>query len=119
MQRSLLLGIFAIATATSALAESPGPQSMPFESTKTRAQVQAELREYQAAGVNPWATSYNPLAHFRSTRQREDVQQEFIASRDEVRAVHGEDGGSAWLAQHRNDNQGAGSQFAGQPSRAQ
>jgi hypothetical protein len=73
----------------------------PFVSTRSQAEVRQELAQYQRAGVNPWATGYNPLRYFRSVRTREDVQQEYMASRQEVRAFTGEDSGAAWLAQHR------------------
>jgi hypothetical protein len=84
-----------------AFAESPGPQSFPFQSGRTVAEVQAELQQYRAAGVNPWSTSYNPLRHFQSAVSRDAVVGEYIASRDVVRAVNGEDGGSFYLAQRQ------------------
>ena len=84
-----------------AFAESPGQQSFPFASSRTVAQVQAELQQYRAAGVNPWATSYNPLRHFKGAVSREAVVAEYLASRDIVRAVNGEDGGSFYLAQRQ------------------
>jgi hypothetical protein len=84
-----------------AFAESPGPQTFPFTSGRTVAEVQAELRDYRAAGVNPWSTSYNPLRNFKSATTRQAVVAEYIASRDEVRAVNGEDGGSFYLAQRQ------------------
>lgn len=84
-----------------AFAESPGPQTFPFSSTLTRAEVNAELQAYRAAGVNPWATSYNPLRSFRSVTTRDAVVADFIASREEVRALNGEDGGSQTLAQRQ------------------
>ena len=46
----------------------------PFQSARTRAEVQAELVQFKRSGVNPWATSYNQLAQFRSTRARTDVR---------------------------------------------
>ena len=57
--------------AGAALAETPNavPQA-PFASTKTHAEVQADLAAYQRAGVNPWSASYNPLRTFRSTKTR-------------------------------------------------
>jgi len=73
----------------------------PFVSSRSRADVQKELADFQRAGVNPWSTGYNPLRSFRSTRSRAAVQQEYVAARQEVRAFGGEDSGAAWLAQHR------------------
>jgi hypothetical protein len=88
---------------------------VPFVSTKSRAQVQAELREYKRAGVNPWSMSYNPLASFRSTRSRAEVTGEFLANRDHVRALNGEDSGSAYLAaQQAKQADRAATQLAGE-----
>lgn len=95
---SLLL---AAAFAGNAFAEGPIQASDPFTSTRTRAEVQAELAGYQRSGVNPWATSYDPLKQFRSARSRDEVVADFIGSRDAVRAFGGEDSGSAYLAQMR------------------
>lgn len=93
----------ALATAAfAAHAESPlaGVDTRPFVSTKSRAEVQAELQEYKRAGVNPWATSYNHLRNFKSTKTRDEVAAEFAATRNEVSALHGEDSGSSYFAQH-------------------
>lgn len=73
-------------------------ETRPFVSTKTRAEVRAELDAYKKSGVNPWARSYNPLAHFKSTRTPEQVAAEYVAHRDAANALHGEDSGSAFLA---------------------
>ena len=118
MNRIALLGTIVLAAAaTSAFADDITIDPHPFVSSRTRAEVQAELAQYKQAGVNPWSTSYNPLKYFRSARTRAEVEQEYIASRDEVRALTAEDSGSAYLAQHRVRD--AGSQLAGQPTRPQ
>lgn len=98
MQRIVITAVLVAGFAGSALAESPlaVPQA-PFVSTKTRADVRADLVAYQRAGVNPWSTSYNPLRSFRSTTTREAVMAEYVASRDQVEAMTGEDSGSQWL----------------------
>jgi hypothetical protein len=72
--------------------------SQPFVSTTTRAQVQAELARSRSQ-ANPWSIAYNPLARFQSGRTRAEVISEYIASRDEVAALTGEDSGSFALAQ--------------------
>ena len=64
----------------------------------TRAQVQSELATYKKSGVNPWSTSYNPLASFQGQKTREQVRNEFLASRNAVSAMTSEDSGSAYLA---------------------
>ena len=93
--------VLAAGCSGAAFAESPGPQTFPFTSTLTRAEVNADLQAYRAAGINPWSTSYNPLRQFKSVTTRDAVVADFIASRDEVRALNGEDGGSQTLA-HRH-----------------
>jgi uncharacterized protein DUF4148 len=118
MKRTVFFATVVLATAaTSAFADDITIDPTPFVSSRTRAEVQAELAQYKQAGVNPWSTSYNPLKYFRSAKSRAEVEQEYIASRDEVRALTGEDSGSEYLAQHRVRD--AGSQLAGQPTRAQ
>jgi hypothetical protein len=84
-----------------AFAESPGPQSFPFTSGRTVGEVQAEYHQYRAAGVNPWSTTYNPLRQFKSSTTREAVVADYLGSREQVRAIHGEDGGSFHFAAQR------------------
>lgn len=71
----------------------------PFVSTASRAQVQDELRQYRQAGINPWADDYNPLAQHRGTLTRAEVTAEFMASREAVGRMSGEDSGSTYMAQ--------------------
>ena len=106
------------AFAGSALADDITIVQTPFISTKTRAEVLAELHAYKAAAVNPWATSYQPLKYFKSATTREAVVADYLASRDEVRALTAEDSGSAWLAQARGVVVPV-STFAGTPANAQ
>jgi hypothetical protein len=91
----------AVGFAGHALAESPTIVNEAFVAGKTRAEVQAELAAYKQSGVNPWATSYNPLRSFAGTKTRDEVVAEYLASRQEVKALTGEDSGSAYLAQER------------------
>lgn len=110
--------VLASAFAASAFAETPTVVTEPFVSSKTRAEVQADLAAYKQAGVNPWSTQYNPLRGFRSALTREAVTAEYIASRDVVRELGGEDSGSTYLAQQRSPGY-EGSTLAGQPRNAQ
>ncbi len=87
----------AFAAAGSAFAESPTVDP-GFVSTKSRAEVQAELQAYKQAGVNPWSTSYNPLRGFKSTTTRAQVVAAYLADREAVAALNSEDSGSASLA---------------------
>jgi hypothetical protein len=111
---ALLLAAFA----GSALADDPTIVNEQFVSGKSRAEVLAELQAYRASGVNPWANSYQPLKYFHSDTTRAEVQAEYFASRGEVRALTGEDSGSAWLAQARGTALPV-STLAGTPANAQ
>lgn len=84
----------------------------------TRAAVQGQFADYKQAGVNPWSTSYNPLKSFRGERSRAEVTAEYLASRNAVAAMTGEDSGSAFLAAHKPAS-AAARQLAGQPVNAQ
>ena len=88
-----------------------------FVSTRSRADVRAELDQYQAAGVNTFSITYNPLSSFASAKSRAEVRAEYIANRDAVAAMNGEDGGSAYITAHRASQ--AGVVFAGDPVRAE
>jgi len=95
--------VLAAAFAGNAFAESPnaGVVNDHFVSSKTRAQVQADLQAYQQSGVDPWSTQYDPLRSFHSSTTRADVVADYLAARDEVQALTSEDSGSAYLAQAR------------------
>lgn len=110
--------VLAAAFSGAAFAETPTVVTEPFVSTKTRAEVQADLAAYKKAGVNPWSISYNPLRGFQSATTRDAVVAEYLASRDEVKALGSEDSGSAYLAQLRTHDFGT-STLAGQPRNAQ
>jgi fructose-bisphosphate aldolase class 1 len=111
-----VLAVSAAAFGGQALAESPNAvPGQQFVSGKSRAEVQAELAQYKQAGVNPWATSYNPLRGFKSTASRDDVTAQYIASRDEVAAFNREDSGSAFLAQSGQRGIPAPTTLAGEP----
>jgi hypothetical protein len=98
MQRFIITTIIAASFAGSALAESPlASGTETFVSTKSRAEVQAELAQFKKAGVNPWSTSYNPLAAFRSTKSRAEVTAGYLTERDEVHAFTAEDSGDTLL----------------------
>lgn len=120
MNRKLAISsiVLASAFAGSAFAESPIYGNDVFTGARSRGDVQAELAVYKQAGVNPWSTSYNPLKGFKSATTRDSVTAAYLASRNEVRALSGEDSGSAYLAQGR----GVGvppSTLAGTPANAQ
>lgn len=83
----------------------------------TRAQVVAQYNEFRASGVNPWSTSYNQLTGFKGRKTREQVRADYLASRDAVAAMTGEDSGSAFLSA-RATGSTASRQLAGEPVRS-
>jgi len=108
MNATKILAIAAVAAASFGAAHADEADAsqygIQFNGAKTRAEVQAELASYKQAGVNPWSTSYNPLASFKSTLSRGQVTAAYLADRDQVAALNGEDSGSAFLtaqAAHR------------------
>jgi hypothetical protein len=110
--------VVAAAFAGNAFADDITVDTTPFASTKSRAEVQAELAQYRQSGANVWSNQYNPLAKFSSSLSRAQVVADFIAARKEVAAVTGEDSGSVYLA--RNEGAVTGTtRIAGQPHNAQ
>ncbi|WP_298933376.1 DUF4148 domain-containing protein [uncultured Ramlibacter sp.] len=97
------LALIAFAAAGNAFADDITVDTTPFNATKTRAQVQAELAQFKK-GPNVWSIQYNPLAKFQSATTRDQVTAAYIADRDQVAALTGEDSGSAWLAANRAVN---------------
>jgi len=105
MHRRIIIGIPTASIATfagTAMAESPlaGVDSKPLVSTNSWADVIAQLQEFRRSGVDPWSMGYNPLHTFKSTNTRESVFADFLKSRDQLAAFHGEDSGSAYLTRH-------------------
>lgn len=87
------------AFAGNAFAETPGTDHS-FVPVKSRAEVQADLAQYQKSGVNTYSIRYNPVAGFRSAASRDAVTAAYVAARDEVAAITSEDGGSAYAHLH-------------------
>ncbi|MBC7604016.1 MAG: DUF4148 domain-containing protein [Ramlibacter sp.] len=103
--RTLIVAALTVAGAVASFGaqadEADGSQfATQFNSTKTRAEVQADMTQFKKQGTSVWSTQYNPLAKFESQRSRVDVQADFIANRDAVAAMTSEDSGSAYLAKH-------------------
>jgi hypothetical protein len=115
MKLKIASAVLIAAVAASAFAETPTVVTEPFVSTKSRAEVQAELFAYKKAGVNPWSTSYDQLASFKSNTSRQEVVAEYLASRDEVAALNSEDSGSAYLTQVLAQRTRANQMLAGHP----
>lgn len=104
---ALVVAAAGAAAAINARADDITIDPNPFVSTATRAQVNEELRQFRASGVNPWADDYNPMLVAQSTKSRSEVRAEYMADRAEVAAMTGEDSGSTYFmrvarAAHRN-----------------
>jgi hypothetical protein len=110
MNRIIATALIAASTvlAGHAVADDITP-SEPFVSTADRAQVQAGVAQARAA-ANPWSIAYDPLAGFQSGRTRAEVRAEYLASRDDVAALTGEDSGAFALGQQHAGTQLAGTQ---------
>ena len=102
--RLLSLAFFAGAMSHSglSLADDITVDPVPFVSSASRADVEADLNAYKKSGVNPWSIRYDPLLNHRSNRTRAEVTAEFIAHRGTVAAMTGEDSGSKYLAELRD-----------------
>lgn len=99
MNRNFALALcFASASIGTAFADDITIDPTPFVSTKSRAEVKAELKQFQASGVNPWADDYNPLPETHGTMSRAEVTAAYLGSRNEVQALGSEDSGSSYLA---------------------
>ena len=121
MNRKIASALILAATtaAGSAFAETPfAVQPDNFTSTRTRAEVQAELHAYKKAGVNHWSFMYNPLRSFQGTTTREQVMADFAASREEMAAIHSEVGDSASFGRQAGTRQPVSTTLAGQPAAA-
>lgn len=73
----------------------------PFVSSRTRAEVQAEVMgqgEALRIASSEWSTQMNATMLPQSTVTRAQVTQEYIATRREANALNGEDSGSSYLA---------------------
>lgn len=98
MNRNFALALcFASASIGTAFADDITIDPTPFVSTKSRAEVKAELVQFQASGVDPWADDYNQLSQARSTMTRAEVTAAYLASRSEVEALGSEDSGSSYM----------------------
>jgi hypothetical protein len=94
-----VLAFAAIASGT-AYADDITIDNTPFVSSKSRAEVQAEVIGQSGLLGNAsseWSMQSNGPAQPNSAYAREAAQAEYIASRDEVNARNSEDGGSSYF----------------------
>jgi 4'-phosphopantetheinyl transferase EntD len=101
---------FALAAMASgnAYADDITVDNTPFVSTRTRAEVQAEVmgRAEQLRMANSeWATQQHQLSE-PSSLSRAQVKAEYIASRREANALNSEDSGSSYFAALPRRNNG-------------
>jgi hypothetical protein len=71
----------------------------PFVSSKTRAEVQAEvLGQSQSIASSEWSTQMNHTSQPMSDFTRAQATADYLASRDQVHALNAEDSGSSYFA---------------------
>ncbi|AMO22884.1 hypothetical protein GCM10027034_33780 [Ramlibacter solisilvae] len=90
---------FAALASAAARADDITIDNTPFQSSRTRAEVRAELMQNRQSGYDTYATDYNQLSSFQSSLTRDQVRAEYLADRNVVAAMTGEDAGSAYLTQ--------------------
>lgn len=91
------------AAAGSAFADDITVDGTQHQSLKSRADVRAELAQFQAGKTDPWNQEYSLAAQFKSQLTREQVLADLTKARDsgELAALASEDSGSTFLAQLR------------------
>lgn len=121
--KKLTVVALALAAAGAAYADDPTIDTYStYASTKTTADVQAELAQARRDGsIKAWSTSYNPLLLMKSTKTRNEVVAELKSAQasGELSAFSGEDSGSAYLARATAPAVAATRALAGTPRSAQ
>ena len=97
---------FAAIASSNAYADDITVDNTPFVSTRTRAEVQAEVMgqaEQLRIANSEWGTQSDHASLSQSDLTRAQAKADYIAARREVNALNGEDSGSSYLAsmQHR------------------
>lgn len=85
---------------TNARAEGPIGESAPFTSTRTRAEVRAELMrgsQLATSFANEWTLQRSEPVQRTSGHTRSQAQAEYIAAREQVLAMNSEHGGSGYF----------------------
>jgi hypothetical protein len=92
--------VVAAAAATGAcFADDITLDTTPFTSTRSRAEVQAELSR---GSIERALADYRLMAQRKSSYTRQQAIADYTAHRDEVAALNAQDSGSAYLAQMGN-----------------
>jgi hypothetical protein len=92
---------FAAMASSKAYAETPTIDTTPFVSTRTRAEVQAEVmsqRDLVTAAASEWVMQNNHVAQLKSGYTSEQAKSEYKTARDQVSAMNSEDSGSSYFA---------------------
>jgi hypothetical protein len=102
-----LANVLAFATAAAAAALSGSAyadditvDNAPFISSRSRAEVQAELLkqvDLVRTGAGEWSMQHNYVPQLKSAYTREEAQSQFKFSRGEVSALNSEDSGSSYF----------------------
>lgn len=112
MNRKLASALTVVSTAAAALAfaamasgkahaDDITVDTAPFASTRTRAEVRAEVTgqaEQLRVAAAEWSMQLNQAPLPESATTRAQATDEYIAARSEVRALTAEDSGSSYLA---------------------
>lgn len=103
---STTAAVFCAAAIASSPAYAEGPilQETPFVGTRTRAEVQAELMSRPgllSASASEWIMQRNQPSAMASRFTGEHARAQYLAAREEVRALTSEDSGSSYLAAQR------------------
>jgi hypothetical protein len=121
--KNLTVIALALAAAGAAYADDPTLDTYSTSvSTKTRAEVQAELAQAKRDGsIKAWSISYNPLALMKPVKTRNEVVAELEAAQasGELRALNSEVGDTAYLARTTQPSVAAPRTLAGTPRSAQ
>ncbi|HYE40855.1 MAG TPA: DUF4148 domain-containing protein [Ramlibacter sp.] len=91
----------AAAMTGTARAEGPLEGNAPFTSSRTRAEVQAELmqgRSQVSSYANEYVTQRSEPVQAASGYTRAQARADYIASRDQVQAMNAEHGGAGYFA---------------------
>lgn len=106
MTRNMLLAVASAAavaaiaaaaaiTSGKAFADDITIDNTPFVSSRSRSEVQAELTR---SDVNEWTRQFNDAQFMAAYTDRGQARADYLAARDEVKALHGEDSGSVYLS---------------------
>lgn len=105
----------AVIGSTTAYADDITVEQSPFVSSRTRDEVSAELKTPYPGG-NPWSGSYN-MFQARSTATSEQIQGEYLVTRDTANAFHGEDSGSVYIMKAQGSTAPSSAAVMGAPAR--